>query len=579
MESTKNNKSRSNKVRLDAATSNKIDVLLILLTKKVKQDHNNKEFCRTYMESLLRNIHNNIKSKGKGRNDIKSVGGGNLKDSITQLMILLMTMNTSLSSSLIPTTQNGRNDMNDRNDEITIRSIPSYTPITMLSSIQDVLKYQDSDYVEESKENVMRFKESEYITNSVKSFNRHYVSVVSNGGSQINTVSRINNMCRDVFLGSDVQTLLKNPEQSSTLLSSYFYSTTPTPTPTNQDDGNVPITDLNSFCELSFPIPHLFIDKRDKSVKLKITNSIGYAEIANMLDILYNSIGNNNLGEELNLKIQKLKYLTKRIRNIEDSARQPIQTIDKFTSVFYKVQEYLSSFESIEGMFGDPELLDESVRNGYKASFDAYLIKQATEQNSMMTSTKVDSYIRPFFSAVTSVSNPTIEFFTDSLESLLIGIHFDDRMRLLLLYAMGVIFGCVGIASYASKKHQRNTTITNGDQPTKKELQVMIKDLFQTELQNMIKYDDPPILSINEIIPSNNNSELVVARRVSSRRKITAGLANGNTKRKRCERGTRRDKKSGECVSNTMRNSLKKRCERGSRRDKKTGECVPNKKK
>ena len=48
-------------------------------------------------------------------------------------------------------------------------------------------------------------------------------------------------------------------------------------------------------------------------------------------------------------------------------------------------------------MFGDPELLDESVRNRYKASFDAYLIKQATEQNSMMTSTKVDSSKNIFF--------------------------------------------------------------------------------------------------------------------------------------------------------------------------------------
>lgn len=48
--------------------------------------------------------------------------------------------------------------------------------------------------------------------------------------------------------------------------------------------------------------------------------------------------------------------------------------------------------------------------------------------------------------------------------------------------------------------------------------------------------------------------------------------------KKRCPNGTRRDKKTGECVSKktstNASNTKKKRCPKGSRRNKKTGECV-----
>ena len=40
----------------------------------------------------------------------------------------------------------------------------------------------------------------------------------------------------------------------------------------------------------------------------------------------------------------------------------------------------------------------------------------------------------------------------------------------------------------------------------------------------------------------------------------------------RCRNGTRRNKKTGECVEKHL---LKKRCCNGTRRNKKTGKCVP----
>lgn len=564
MKNEKKLKRRSRKIKkidkLDPETINKIDELLILLTKKIKQDHNNTEFYSSYTQSLLIDIHKIIKQKEKKDSALK-IGGGNLIDSITQLLLLLKIMNTTLSSSLTHVIQN------NMNVDIQVRSIPTYTSNTILSSIKDVLSSRYGDYVQESNNNVLKYRESEYIKNSVKSFNRHYVSIISKEGSRVSTASRITTMCRDVFLGSDVQTLLKNPEQST--LSSLFYTTTEAPI--NIDDSNI---DFNSFCELSFPIPYLYIDEEENTVKLRITNSLGYSKIADMLDILYKSISFNNLGDEVNLKIQKLKYLIKRVRYIEDSARQPELSIDKFTNIFHRVQDFLSSFENIEAIFGDPELLDESIRNGLKNSFDTYLINQATEQNSIMTRNKVNAYVLPFFSGVSSVSKPTIEFFTDSLETILNGIHFDERMRTILLYVMGIVIGCVGIVSYANANKNNRVHIT------KKELQTNIKELLQTEFKNRLDYSSP-LLTIND-----NTSNI---ESIQPQRKLLVDNINVTKtrdprvthegKRKRCERGTRKDKKTGECVSNNISTSIKKqkRCERGTRRNKETGECVPNK--
>ena len=569
MKNEKKQKRRSRKVRkidkIDPETINKIDELLILLVKKIKQDHNNTEFYNSYTQSLLIDIHKIIKQKEK-KNSALKIGGGNLIGSITQLLLLLKIMNTSLSSSLTQVIQN-----NNMNIDIQVRSIPTYTSNTILSSIKDVLSSRYSDYVQESKLNVLKYTESEYIKNSVNSFNRHYVSIISKGGSQVSTASRITTMCRDVFLGSDVQTLLKNPEPST--LSSLFYTTAEAPI--NIDDSKI---DFNSFCELSFPIPYLYIDEQENTVKLRITNSLGYSKIADMLDILYKSISFNNLEDDVNLKIQKLKYLIKRVRYIEDSARQPELSIDKFTNIFHRVQDFLSSFENIEAIFGDPELLDESIRNGLKNSFDTYLINQATEQNSIMARNKVNAYVLPFFSGVSSVSKPTIEFFTDSLETILNGIHFDERMRTILLYVMGIVIGCVGIVSYA------NANTNNKVHITKKELQTDIKELLQAELKNSLDSYSSHLLNINdntsniEIQQGKPQNKLLVDNVNITKTKHSRVTNEG--KRKRCERGTRRDRKTGECISNNISyTSIKKqkRCERGTRKNKKTGECVPNK--
>jgi hypothetical protein len=570
MKNEKKLKRRSHKLKkinkIDPETINKIDELLILLVKKIKQDRNNTEFYNSYTQSLLIDIHKVIKQKEEKDSALK-IGGGNLIGSITQLLLLLKIMNTSLSSSLTRVTQN-----DNMNIDIQVRSIPTYTSNTLLSSIKNVLSSHYSDYVQESKYNVLKYKESEYIKNSVNSFNRHYVSIISNGGSKVSTASRITTMCRDVFLGSDVQTLLKNPEPPT--LSSLFYTTTEATT--NNDDLN---TDFNSFCELSFPIPYLYIDEQENAVKLRITNSLGYSKIADMLDILYKSISFNNLGDDINLKIQKLKYLIKRVRYIEDSARQPELSIDKFTNIFNRVQDFLSSFENIETIFGDPELLDESIRNGLKNSFDTYLINQATEQNSIMARNKVNAYVLPFFSGVSSVSKPTIEFFTDSLETILNGIHFDERMRTILLYVMGIVIGCVGIVSYA------NANTNNKVHITKKELQANIKELLQAELKNSLDSYSSHLLTIND-----NTSNIKPIQQEKSQNKLLVDnvnitktqhlLVTPEGKLKRCKRGTRRDKKTGGCVSNNIiHTSIKKqkRCERGTRKNKKTGECVPNK--
>jgi hypothetical protein len=210
MKNEKKLKRRSHKLKkinkIDPETINKIDELLILLVKKIKQDRNNTEFYNSYTQSLLIDIHKVIKQKEEKDSALK-IGGGNLIGSITQLLLLLKIMNTSLSSSLTRVTQN-----DNMNIDIQVRSIPTYTSNTLLSSIKNVLSSHYSDYVQESKYNVLKYKESEYIKNSVNSFNRHYVSIISNGGSKVSTASRITTMCRDVFLGSDVQTLLKNPE-------------------------------------------------------------------------------------------------------------------------------------------------------------------------------------------------------------------------------------------------------------------------------------------------------------------------------------------------------------------------------
>jgi hypothetical protein len=172
---------------LDPKISTKIDELLILLTKKIKQEQNNQMFHTSYLESLLKDIHNITKHK---KVESKLRGGGNLTSYIAQLFILLMTINTSLSTSLILKPENqihSRYESNYTNLQ-TITTIPSYSHFTF------------------SEENVIKYRQSKYIDNSIKSFNKHYVSMFSEGSSQLNTFLELT-ICAETFF---LVTMFKN---------------------------------------------------------------------------------------------------------------------------------------------------------------------------------------------------------------------------------------------------------------------------------------------------------------------------------------------------------------------------------
>jgi hypothetical protein len=72
---------------------NEINALLILSTQKLKQDQNNKEFYTSAFQSILAEIYNIKDHRGS------MSGGANLKQLFVQLLVLVMTFKTSMSSS------------------------------------------------------------------------------------------------------------------------------------------------------------------------------------------------------------------------------------------------------------------------------------------------------------------------------------------------------------------------------------------------------------------------------------------------------------------------------------------------
>lgn len=323
-------------------------------------------------------------------------------------------------------------------------------------------------YFTSSVENIARHKERSYILNMIESFNRHYVSVLSEI-SKLSTVVRIENMCRDVFMSIDVQTILKEHRQPLSV-SSMMYSTFTTKT------FDTSIIHFNSFCELNFPTPLIYLDKKDSTIKLQITKSMDYTKISDMLYVLYSTIEKNDLGYDMNLKISKLNFLIKRVIHIENSARQDSLSTDKVTNVFNRVHDYLSTFENIEDMTGDPQLRQEIIEKGLQNQFESNLLEQETEQNSLMTKTKVQSYVKPMISAASGVSEPTIEYFGYTVNEFMKALHIDYRILIVLII---ILFGTAG--GYFSKNNYNNK-ICSSNQDEIKAIRIM--------LQNIIEYQN-----------------------------------------------------------------------------------------
>ena len=458
---------------LNPKISTKIDVLLILLTKKLKQDQNNKEFYISCFESILKDIHNIKRSNSELR------GGGNLKLSLTKLFILLLTLKTGLSSQMVVHNSHlveFKKEIRESRDVHDIAVVPTF---------DKYLFYSEPD-------NVANFKVNNRILAAVDSLNKHYTTMISGKTSELSSASKITNLCRDVFLGSDVQKFLLSPKtETSSILSSSGLSGlmfTNTPTETNDID-NTPTVDFNSICELGFPIPRLFIDD-DQILKVEVTKSISYNKIADMLETLYNNAElNKKLDSDIKIKITKLRYLIKGVRYIEDSSREYTDFESKIHNVHKRITEYFSTFEEIENLFGDPQLHFDSIKKGLTDAFDIRLSEQETAQNEMKVRSHMNSYILPFFSGVSSVSESSIEYFTDSVNSIISGFNIDFHFYNLLLIAMGTIVSCVAVKTClkkktsssmrdksSSKSTSNSTSNSNNDiEELKKQIQMLIE--------------------------------------------------------------------------------------------------------
>ena len=84
-------------------------------------------------------------------------------------------------------------------------------------------------------------------------------------------------------------------------------------------------------------------------------------------------------------------------------------------------------------------------------------------------------------------------------------------------------------------------------------------------------------LTVSPEMESSIPDEDTLSERISSIRDHTRNeerhVSMAKTRRKRCPKGTRRNKKTGQCETLSMTKKNKKRCPNGSRRNKKTGEC------
>lgn len=428
--------------KINPKISMKIDLLLILLTKKLKQDQNNKEFYTSCLESILKDIHNI-----KGSN-LELRGGGNLKLLLTKLLILLMAMKTGLSSQMVV----HNSQLVEFKKEI--RGTRDIHEIAVVPKFDKYLFYSESD-------NVANFKVNNRILAAVESLNKHYTTMISGKSSKLSSASKITNLCRDVFLGSDVQKILLAPKtETSSILSSSGLSNllfTNPPTEIQNTDEIIDEIDFNSICELSFPIPRLFIDE-DQILKVEVTKSISYNKIADMLETLSNSVDSDKLDLEVNIKISKLKYLIKGIRYIEDSSREYTDFESKIHNVHARITDYFSTFEEIENMFGDPELHFESIKTGQKNAFDTRLMDQQTTQNELKVRSHMNSYILPFFSGISSVSDSSIEYFTESVNSIISGFNLDHHFYNLIFIAMGTIVSCVAVRTCLKNKNSTSVS-------------------------------------------------------------------------------------------------------------------------
>ena len=427
---------------LNPKISTKIDVLLILLTKKLKQDQNNKEFYISCFESILKDIHNIKRSNSELR------GGGNLKLSLTKLFILLLTLKTGLSSQMVVHNSHlveFKKEIRESRDVHDIAVVPTF---------DKYLFYSEPD-------NVANFKVNNRILAAVDSLNKHYTTMISGKSSELSSASKITNLCRDVFLGSDVQKILFSPKtETSSILSSSGLSNllfTNPPTEIQNTDEVIDDIDFDSICELSFPIPRLFIDE-DQILKVEVTKSISYNKIADMLETLYKGVNSDKLDLEVNIKISKLKYLIKGIRYIEDSSREYTDFESKIHNVHARITDYFSTYEEIENMFGDPELHFESIKTGLKNAFDTRLMDQQTTQNEMKVRSHMNSYILPLFSGISSVSESSIEYFTESVNSIISGFNLDHHFYNLIFIAMGTIVSCVAVRTCLKNKNSTSVS-------------------------------------------------------------------------------------------------------------------------
>ena len=461
---------------LNPKISIKIDELLILLTKKIKQDQNNKEFYTSCFESILKDIHN-LKPSNKGFS-----GGGNLNLLLTKLLILVMTLKTSLSSQLVV------HDSQLTKFKKEIKDTQDVHDIVVVPKFDKYLFYSEP-------ENVMKFQISHHINTAVDSLNKHYTTVISGKGSKLSSASKITNLCRDVFLGSDVQKLILSPKEEVPLM--YGLYSTPTPIPTNTEISDI---DFDTICELSFPIPRLFIDEQDQTLKVEITKSISYEKIANMLETLSKGVNSENLDDEVNIKISKLKYLIRGVRYIEESSRELTDFKSKIFNVYERITDYFSTFEEIEDMFGDPHLHFESVKKGLQNAFDTKLMDQQTARNENTVRSHMNSYILPFFSGVSSVSDTSIEYFTNSVNSIISGFNIDKHLYNLFFIAMGTLVSCVAVRSCLKKTN--GSCVTNDRSMDMIKIQKDIKRLIQEQSKyekKQSKYEKKLLENANQL--------------------------------------------------------------------------------
>lgn len=426
--------------------SKQMKEVLILLTLKLKQDINCKVFYKTYLYSLLKDIHYSVNNENS---DVKR-GGGNINSLFSQLLLLFMTMKTGLASSIIPQTSDSSLQIINKY-QLSNNELDDTVEKTKLISLQKVEPY--STWFLTTRENVANHNMNKGLKEQVESLNKHLKSTFKDGTYHLSTTSKITNICRDIFLDNDVEKLL-DPENvapiSATYVSSFYSALSPAPTPTAPllepaTDGELksPKVDYNSLCETQFPIPRLYIDENN-NIQLEITKSISYNKIADMLETLYKSAKNNDLSDDVNVKVSQLKFLIKFVRKIDESVKQNSTDIEKFLNVFYRVQEFFFEFEKFEYQYGDPQLRENVEIKGKIMEFESMLLDEGTRHNSRKIVSTANSYLKPGFITLSAVGEGLGGVVSDTILSITEPLHIMDNifkmisagMALLLLYKL-----------------------------------------------------------------------------------------------------------------------------------------------